>query len=100
MENTEVRKYLLALINDDKIFTEMAEEAFNAVDSNGNGVIENEEFKKCAVEVAHGFGIQNPEQSNIEEIYRKLDSDSNGTLDFEEFKKYIREVVCIIIEEM
>ena len=100
MENTEVRKYLLALINDDKIFTEMAEEAFCAVDSNGNGVIENEEFKKCAVEVAHGFGIENPEQSNIEEIYRKLDSDSNGTLDFEEFKKYIREVVCIIIEEM
>ena len=100
MENAEVRKYLLALINDDKVFTQMAEEAFTAVDSDKNGVIDSEEFKKCAIEVAEGFGLKDPEQSNIEEIYKKLDSDKNGVIDFDEFKKYVREIVCIIIEAM
>ena len=100
MDNTEMKKQILALINDDKVFFPIAEEAFNAVDTDKSGYIDKDEFKKCVFQVAKGFGLQHPDQSHVEEIYSKLDSDGNGSIDLDEFKKYVKEIILKILEEM
>ena len=100
MENVEMKKQILALINDEKVFVPIAEEAFNTVDTDRSGLIDKEEFKKCAIQVAKGFGLEHPDQSHIEEIYSKLDSDGNGSIDLDEFKKYVKEIILKILEEM
>ena len=100
MENSEMKKQILALINDDKVFIPIAEEAFNAVDTDKSGFIDKDEFKKCVFQVAKGFGLEHPEQSNVEAIYAKLDSDGNGSIDLDEFKKYVKEIILKILEEM
>ena len=100
MDNAEMRRNILALVNNDKIFNQIAQEAFNSVDTDQSKEIDKEEFKKCAIEVAKGFGLDEPDSEAIEEIYAKLDSDNNGNIDFDEFKKYVKEIILKILEQM
>ena len=98
--DSETKKNILALINDDKVFFPIAEEAFKAVDVDSSGFIDKDEFKECVLQVAKGFGLEHPDQSHIEEIYSKLDSDGNGSIDIDEFKKYVKEIILKVLEEM
>ena len=100
MDDAELKKHILAMINDDKVFNQIAQEAFNSVDTDHSGSIDKAEFKECALQVAKGFGLDNPEDASIEEIYKKLDSDGNGDIDFNEFKKYVKEIIFNILEQM
>ena len=95
-----MKNHVWSLINDDKVFSPIAEEAFNAVVIDKSGFIDKNEFKNCSLQVAKGFGLENPTQSAIDEVYYKLDSDGNGTIDLEEFKKYVKEIIYKILEEM
>ena len=89
MDNQEMRRNILALVNNDGIFNQIAQEAFNSVDIDHSHEIDKEEFKECAIQVAKGFGLEEPDQEAINEIYQKLDSDNNGNIDFDEFKNVI-----------
>ena len=100
MDNAYLKRHILSMINDDKIFSQIAQEAFNSVDKDNSGSIDKAEFKECALQVAKGFGLENPEEAKIEEIYKKLDSDGNGDVDFVEFKKYVKEIILKILEQM
>ena len=100
MDNAEMRRNILALVNNDKIFNQIAQEAFNSVDTDQSKEIDKEEFKECAIQVAKGFGLEEPDQESIQEIYQKLDSDNNGNIDFDEFKKYVKEIILKILEQM
>ena len=100
MSDPELKKHIFNMINDDKVFTQIAREAFNSVDSDKSGAIEKDEFKKCAVQVAKGFGLENPDDEAIDEVYKKLDSDGNGDIDFDEFKKYVKQIIFQILDNM
>ena len=100
MDNAEMKKHVCSLINDDKVFIPIATEAFKAVDSDNNNYIDKEEFKQCSLQVAKGFGIDDPSDDAIEEVYRKLDLDGNGTIEFDEFKKYVKQILMKLLEEM
>ena len=100
MDDAELKRNILTMINDDKIFSQIAAEAFRSVDKDNSGSIDKEEFKECVCQVAKGFGLEDPDANYIEEIYKKLDSDGNGDIDIDEFKKYVKEVIFRILEEM
>ena len=100
MDNAEMRRNILALVNNDKVFNQIAQVAFDSVDTDQSKEIDKEEFKKCAIEVAKGFGLDEPDSEAIEEIYSKLDADNNGNIDFDEFKKYVKEIILKILEQM
>ena len=100
MDNAEMRRNILALVNNDKIFNQAAQEAFNSVDTDNSKEIDKDEFKECAIQVAKGFGLEEPNNESIEEIYSKLDADNNGNIDFDEFKKYVKEIILKILEQM
>ena len=100
MDNQEMRRSILALVNNEKVFNQIAQEAFNSVDTDNSREIDKDEFKECAIQVAKGFGLEEPDQDAINEIYKKLDSDNSGKIDFEEFKKYVKEIILKILEQM
>ena len=100
MDNAEMRRNILALVNNDKVFNQIAQEAFNSVDTDQSKEIDKDEFKECAIQVAKGFGLEEPDSESIEEIYSKLDADNNGNIDFDEFKKYVKEIILKILEQM
>ena len=100
MDDEEIKRNIFTMINDDKIFSQIAVEAFKSVDKDNSGSIDKEEFKECVCQVAKGFGLEKKEKKNIEEIYKKLDSDGNGDVDMGEFKKYVKEIIFKILEEM
>ena len=100
MDNAEMRRNILALVNNDKVFNQIAQEAFNSVDTDQSKEIDKDEFKECSIQVAKGFGLEEPDSESIEEIYSKLDSDNNGNIDFNEFKKYVKEIILKILEQM
>ncbi len=100
MDNAEMRRNILALVNNDKVFNQIAQEAFNSVDTDQSKEIDKDEFKECAIQVAKGFGLEEPDSESIEEIYSKLDADNNGNIDFNEFKKYVKEIILKILEQM
>ena len=50
MDNHEMKKQILALVNDDKVFFPIAEDAFNTVDTDKSGFIDKDEFKKYNVD--------------------------------------------------
>ncbi len=100
MDNAEMRRNILALVNNDKVFNQIAQVAFDSVDTDQSKEIDKDEFKKCAIEVAKGFGLDEPDSESIEEIYAKLDADNNGNIDFDEFKKYVKEIILKILEQM
>ena len=100
MDDVELKRNILTMINDDTVFSQIAKEAFKSVDTDNSGAIDKEEFRECVCQVAKGFGLEDPEEASIEEIYKKLDSDGNGDIDIDEFKKYVKEVIFKILEEM
>ena len=97
---SDYKKHILELVNDEKIFCQIAREAFNSVDRDNNNTIDKDEFKECSIQVAKGFGLENPDQKTIEDIYKKLDADGNGKIDFDEFKKYVKYIIFKILEQM
>ena len=99
-EGEEVIKNIFASINEDRIFEPIAEEAFRAIDKDKNGLIDKDEFRKCAIQVAESFGLEEPDQSNIDETYNQLDLDSNGYIDLHEFKNYIKKIILSILGRM
>ena len=52
-----MKKQILALINDDKVFIPIAEEAFNTVDTDKSGFIDKDEFKNGSVLLAYKANV-------------------------------------------
>ena len=46
MDDAELKKHILSIFNDDKIFNQIAQEAFNSVDTDHSGAIDKVEFKE------------------------------------------------------
>ncbi len=100
METSDIKRQLLSLVNDERVFIPIAQESFDAVDVDHSGLIDKEEFKKCVIQVAKDLGLGQTDEKYINEVYSKLDSDGNGSIDSNEFKKYVKEVILKIIESM
>ena len=45
MDNDDFNRHILSMINDDKVFSQIAQEAFSSVDKDNSGSIDKAEFK-------------------------------------------------------
>ena len=66
MDDAELKRHNFIMINEDCIFNQIDEEAFNLIDKDRSGSIDKAEFKECALQVAKGLGLENPEDESIE----------------------------------
>jgi hypothetical protein len=100
METSDIKRQLLSLVNDERVFIPIAQESFDTVDVDHSGFIDKDEFKKCVIQVAKDLGLGKTDDQYINEVYSKLDLDKSGSIDSNEFKKYVKEVILKIIENM
>ena len=56
MDDAELKRHNFIMINEDCIFNQIDEEAFNLIDKDRSGSIDKAEFKECALQVAKGLG--------------------------------------------
>jgi hypothetical protein len=61
------------------------EAIFKKMDTNGDGYISLEEFKKAIESRPKGKLKDNPEM--IEKVFKRMDANGDGKISFEEFKK-------------
>ena len=81
------------ILSDERRFHEIAKAAFEEVDTDHSGYIDEAELKAMMVSVADDMEVEPPSDVDIADILKELDSNGDGTISLREFKKLIKEVL-------
>lgn len=81
------------ILKDDSKLNEIVAAAFQSVDTDGSGYIEEQELKIVMSGVARDIGMPEPSDSDVREVMRELDQNSDGKISQDEFKVLIRQVL-------
>lgn len=85
-----------AILRDDRKLHEIAKSAFDAVDSDRSGFIDEPELKSVMTSVAQDIGMDAPTDSDVQDVLKELDKNNDGKISLEEFKVLIRQVLEIM----
>ena len=86
------------IINDEKKLREVARVAFESVDTDKSGQIDNNELGKVMEGISKDLGVAPPTKAEINEVLQHLDTDKSGTIDFDEFVVLIKDVLTAMSE--
>ena len=87
-----------AILKDDSKLNEIAKAAFESVDADGSGYIEEAELKVVMSSVARDIGMPQPSDSDVSEVLRELDTNRDGRVSKDEFKVLIRQVLELMLQ--
>ena len=87
------------ILNDAKKLREVAKVAFDSVDTDRSGLIDQEELEKVMAQISQDMGAEPPSKEDVKEVLEHLDTDHSGKIDFEEFKVLIKDVLTAMIED-
>ena len=91
-------KALKEILNNEKKFTELAKVAFESVDTDNSGQIDQKELEILMTQISIDMGYDPPSSEDVQEVLEQLDSDKSCKIDFLEFKSLIRDVLISMIE--
>ena len=86
------------IINDDNKLNVLTKLAFQAVDRDGSGVIEQNELEKIMAQICMEMGAEIPSKEDVQEVLTDLDEDKNNTIEIGEFKAFIKDILEGMIE--
>ena len=86
------------ILNNEKKLREVAKVAFDSVDTDRSGQIDQEELEKVMTQISQDMGAEPPSKEDVKEVLEHLDTDHSGKIDFEEFRILIREVLSALLE--
>ena len=89
---------ITAILKDESKLNEIAKAAFESVDTDGSGFIEEAELKVVMSSVARDIGMPEPSDSDVSEVLRELDTNRDGRVSQEEFKVLIRQVLELMLQ--
>lgn len=92
-------KAIKDILSNQKKFDEIARAAFDSVDIDKSGQIDEKELGKAMSNIAADLEIDPPKPEEIKEVLDHLDTDKSGQIDFKEFSVLIRDVLTAIVEE-
>lgn len=92
------KQTLLEKINNPTYFNQMADQIFQDMDINENGVIEFQELYQGLYNLALQLGTDLPTANDIREMMEKYDKNYNGVLEKAEFTPIVRKILTDIIE--
>ena len=78
------------ILNDKKKLTALAREAFNEVDEDRSGEIDESELKTVMASMSRQMGTPKPSDRQVTLLYKELDTDGDGMVSFDEFLVLIR----------
>ena len=96
---TEEIMQVQGTITEDKKLREVAKVAFDSVDTDRSGLIDQEELEKVMAQISQDMGAEPPSKEDVKEVLEHLDTDHSGKIDFEEFSQLIKDVLSAMIEE-
>lgn len=85
------------ILNDESKLNEIVKAAFESVDTDGSGYIEEAELKVVMTSVARDISMPEPTEQDVAEVLRELDSNRDGKVSQEEFKVLIRQVLELML---
>ena len=86
------------IINDEKKLREVARVAFESVDTDKSGQIDNAELAKVMEGISNDLGVAPPSKAEVDEVLTHLDTDKSGKIDFDEFVVLIKDVLTAMSE--
>jgi Ca2+-binding EF-hand superfamily protein len=86
------------IIRDDNKLNVLTKLAFQAVDRDGSGVIEQNELEKIMAQICMEMGAEIPSKEDVQEVLTDLDEDKNNTIEIGEFKAFIKDILEGMIE--
>ena len=86
------------IINDESKLREVARVAFESVDTDKSGQIDNAELSKVMEGISNDLGVAPPSQEEVDEVLKHLDTDHSGKIDFDEFVVLIKDVLTAMAE--
>ena len=87
------------ILNNEQKLNEVARVAFDSVDTDKSGQIDESELQKVMVQISNDIGVEPPSAEDVKEVLNHLDTDHSGKIDFNEFKVLIKDVLTAMIED-
>ena len=87
------------ILNNEKKLEEVARVAFNSVDTDNSGLIDQNELSKVMAQISGDIGAEPPSNEEVQEVLTHLDTDKSGKIDFNEFKVLIKDDLKAMIAE-
>ena len=81
------------ILNNDKKLDRISRIAFNSVDKDGSGLIDERELELVMKSIANDLGLAKPTKEEIKEVFTMLDEDKSGNISYGEFKFLIK---CVL----
>ena len=89
---------LKEFLQDEEKVREVARAAFDSVDTDKSGLIDEEELTKVMTQISLDMETEPPSKEDVKKVLDHLDADHSGKIDCDEFKILIREVLSALID--
>lgn len=86
------------ILKNSKLFDKIAQQTFDAVDTDGSGLVSEDELFIILSSIANDLGYEKPTEEDTKNILKEIDVDKSGAIDFNEFKDLFRRILNIINE--
>lgn len=85
------------ILNDEAKLNEVAKLAFDGVDTDKSGFVDEKELETLMKTMASDLGIQPPSPKEIKEAFDAMDTDKNGKITLGEFKALVRQILELML---
>ncbi len=86
------------ILTNEKKFNDIAKVAFDSVDTDKSGLIDEEELTKVMTQISEDMDTEPPSREDVKRVLDHLDTDHSGKIDCDEFRILIREVLSALLE--
>ena len=87
------------IIDNPQKLDQVARVAFDSVDTDHSGQIDESELQTVMKQIAGDMGAEPPSAEDVKEVMEHLDTDHSGKIDFAEFKVLIKDVLSAMLDE-
>jgi len=86
------------ILNDNEKLKEITKIAFDSVDTDGSGSIDQYELERVLAQISSDMGADPPTRDDVNEVLKYLDTDHSGKIEFKEFEILIKDVLESMIQ--
>ena len=90
--------FINEIVKDEKLIKKIAKRAFDHVDIDNNGKIDEKELKNILAQISIEMGAEPPTEEDVKEVLQYSDKDISGGIELEEFIDIIKDVLRSLIE--
>ena len=90
--------FINEIVKDENLIKKIAKRAFDHVDIDNNGKIDEKELKNILAQISIEMGAEPPTEEDVKEVLQYSDKDISGGIELEEFIDIIKDVLRSLIE--